>query len=96
MNRIETNDLFKSAYFLTRSCRLVETRINGNDQVRFLLEGENIEEEEQMYLCGQAVTNPLHLKESLNFLRQLLNQTLQTRNQNPKRRTHEQNFQAGD
>ena len=89
MNQMEITDLFKGAYFLTRSCRIKETRLVGGNQVRFIIEGENILEEEKRYQTGQASVNPLQLKECLNYLREKLTQTLRTRTQD--RRPHAPN-----
>jgi hypothetical protein len=79
MNRIlETNDLFKGAYLLSRSYRLRETRFVEGHQVRFVLEGENIADEDLRYHTGQALVDPLRLKECVRILREILNQTLKT------------------
>ncbi len=94
MNQMEITDLFKGAYFLTRSCRIVETKLVGGNQVRFIIEGENLLEEEERYQTGQASVNPLQLKECLNFLRNKLTQTLRTQNTN--RRVHEPNHRRGN
>jgi hypothetical protein len=79
MNQLlETNDLFKGAYLLSCSCRLKETRFVGGHQVRFVLEGEQIEAEDLRYLSGQARVDPLLLKECVGILREILTQTLKT------------------
>lgn len=86
MNRLEITDLFKGAYFLTCSARIKETRLVGDNQVRFILEGENLLKEEELYQTGQASVNPLQLKACLDFLRAKLTQTLRTGTEN--RREH--------
>lgn len=83
MNQMEITDLFKGAYFLTRYCRIKEIRLVGNNQVRFLIEGDNLLEEEELYQTGQATVNPLQLKECLNYLREKLTQTLRTQDRKP-------------
>lgn len=93
MNQMEITDLFKGAYFLTRSCRIKETRLVKGNQVRFIIEGENLAEEEERYQTGQATVNPLQLKECLNFLREKLTQTLRTGTKD--RRPHEPNHSRG-
>ena len=93
MSQMEITDLFKGAYFLTRSCRIKETKLVGGNQVRFIIEGENLLEEEERYQTGQATVNPLQLKECLNFLRNKLTQTLRTQN---RRRDHEPNHKRGN
>ena len=89
MNRLEITDLFKGAYFLTCSGRIKEARLVDGNQVRFIIEGENLYEEEQRYLTGQARVNPLQLKECLNYLRQCLSRTLHPNPKNPNRKNHE-------
>lgn len=89
MNRtLETNDLFKGAYLLSQSYRLKETRFVEGHQVRFILEGENIENEDLRYHTGQALVDPLRLKECVKILREILTQTLKT---HKPRRIHAQN-----
>ena len=78
MDRIETNDVFKGAYLLSRSCRLKETRFVDAHQVRFVIEGKDIFDEDRLYHNGQATVEPLRLKECLSFLRKRLNETLNT------------------
>ncbi len=75
MNQLETNDLFKGAYFLSRSCELKETRLLGNDRVVFVIEGRNLIDEENRYRSGNALVDPLHLRENLNFLRDIMRTT---------------------
>jgi len=87
-SQLEVTDLFKGAYFLTQSIPIKETKLSGVDQVRFVFAGENLLKQEQNYQSGQAMVNPLHLKECLRFLRDKLKQTLKTKNPNWNRRTH--------
>ncbi len=79
MNQMEITDLFKGAYLLTQYGRIKEIRKVGNNQVRFVIEGENLVEEEERYQTGQASVNPLQLKACLDFLREKLTQTLRDR-----------------
>ena len=88
MNRIETNDLFKGAYLLSRSFRLKETLFIDNHQVRFVIEGDDIKAEDLRYHTGQALVDPLRLKECLRVLREILTQTLNT---HQPRKNHAQN-----
>jgi hypothetical protein len=89
MNQMETSDIFQGAYFLTCSCRIKETKLVGGNQVRFVIEGKNLLEEEERYRTGQASVNPLQLKECLNFLRHKLSQTLRTGTpKNPHAQNH--------
>ncbi len=90
---LETNDIFKGAYLLSCSFTLKETRFVDSHQVRFVIEGENIDQEDLLYHTGRAKVNPLRLKEWLNFLREILNRTLET---NKPRRSHASNSQRGN
>ncbi len=93
MNRtLETNDIFKGAYLLSRSFSLKGTHFVDSHQVRFVIEGENIELEDRRYNTGQGLVEPLRLKECLNLLRDILNRTLQT---HKPRRTHASNSKRG-
>ena len=89
MNQMEVTDIFKGAYFLTRYARIKEIRKAGDNQVRFLIEGENLLEAEELYQTGQASVNPLQLKACLDYLREKLVQTLRTGTQS--RSNHAQN-----
>ena len=75
---IETNDLFRGAYLLSQRCSLKETKFIDDHQVRFILEGEKILEEDKLYHTGQGNVEPLRFKASLNYLRKLLTETLKT------------------
>ena len=88
MNSLETNDLFKGAYFLTRSFKLIETKYVDGHQVRFVLEGENIEAEEICYQTGHALADPRQLKDCVKLLRDLLYKTL---NQHQPRKHYAEN-----
>ncbi len=90
ITQIETDDLFKGAYFLCSSGQIKEVRILNSRQVRFLIEGEDLNEAEQRFYTGQAVIDPLRLRESLNYLRDLLKRKLnETELTTTTRRTYE-------
>ncbi len=90
---LETNDIFKGAYLLSRSFNLKETLFVDSHQVRFVIEGEDIEAEDRLYHTGGALVEPLRLKECMNLLRDVLNRTLRT---HKPRRTHYQNSRRGN
>ncbi len=75
-NQISTDDLFKASYFLCNSGILKEVKVLNDRQVRFLIEGEKLEEAEQRFYTGKAVVDPLSLKETLSYLRELLKRKL--------------------
>lgn len=79
---IETTDIFRGAYLLTQGARLASTRVVRN-QVRFVIEGEGIEDMDARYRLGTALVNPVALRETLNLLRDLIFERLR-----PEKRTH--------
>jgi hypothetical protein len=68
---IETADLFRGAYLLCSGGRLGVTRF-ARGQVTFVIEGEKVAEEDRRYRTGQALVNPVQLRESVNLLRDLV------------------------
>ncbi|MBU3915322.1 hypothetical protein KKA14_07290 [bacterium] len=78
MRQLETNDLFKGAYLLSQSFTLKETKFVEGHQVRFVIEGEDIMTEDMRYHTGQALVDPLRLKECVKILREILSKTLRT------------------
>jgi hypothetical protein len=95
MNQLEITDLFKGAYFLTCSARIKEARLVGRNQVRFIIEGENLAQEEELYQTGNASVDPLKLKACLDFLREKLTQTLRTGTENWRDHGHHQQRRVG-
>ncbi len=98
MNQIEIDDLFKGAYFLCHSGQLRDIRVTDNHQVRFVIEGEGLLEAERRFYTGKALVNPLLLRESLNYLRDLLKRTLdknRIKNLNGRREKHETKRHGG-
>ncbi len=68
---IETADLYRGAYLLCSGGRLGETRY-ARGQVLFVIEGEKVAEEDRRYRTGQALVNPVQLRETVNLLRDLV------------------------
>ena len=79
MSAIETADIFRGAYLLTQGARLADTRLVRN-QVRFVIEGEGVTEHDERYRLGQALVNPVQLRETLNLLRDLVFERLRMEN----------------
>ena len=71
MSAIETADIFRGAYLLTQGGRLTDTCVHRN-QVRFVIEGEGVAEQDERYRLGRALVNPVALRETLNLLRDLI------------------------
>jgi hypothetical protein len=88
LSAIETADIFRGAYLLTQGARLADTRLVRN-QVRFVIEGEGVTEHDERYRLGQALVNPVQLRETLNLLRDLVFERLRqekTHGAHPARR----------
>jgi hypothetical protein len=82
---IETADLFRGAYLLCRGARVGCTRL-CRGQVLFVIEGEDVAEEDLRYRTGAALVNPVQLRETLNLLRDLVFERL--RDETEERRIH--------
>ena len=74
MNRLETTDIFHSAFFLCMGGDLQSVRFtqkNGRTAV-FMITGRNLDRHDRDYRTGKARVNPLQLRDSLNRLRDAL------------------------
>lgn len=69
---IETGDMYRGAYLLCAGGYLEDARMTGRGEVRFLISGEEIQDEDLRYGSGQALVNPVQLRETLNLLRDVL------------------------
>lgn len=78
MDSIETGDLFRAAYLVSRGGRVARVYVEGRDHVVLLLEGEALLQEDQRYRKAAGLVEPLTLKENLNRLRDLVKTTLRT------------------
>ncbi|MGK5090541.1 hypothetical protein WDW89_00845 [Deltaproteobacteria bacterium TL4] len=58
--------------------------MNEDRQVTFIIEGDEMRQKDLLYRTGRASVNPLQLRETLNFLRDVIFETL--RQENPGRR----------
>ena len=72
MTEIETKDIFRGAYLLCCGGRLSSTRMEGNRQMVFVISGQGLVERDLSYRMGQALVNPLQLRETLNLLRDII------------------------
>jgi hypothetical protein len=70
-NAIETADLYRGAYLLCCGGRIGETRLSRG-QVLFVIEGDEVIEEDRRYRTGKALVNPVQLRETVNLLRDLV------------------------
>ena len=71
---LETTDIFRGAFFLSMGGDLCGVRIKGNGKriASFLIQGEDLNRLDKEYRNGQALVNPLQLRESLNHLRDII------------------------
>ena len=74
----EITDIFRGAFFLCNGGDLAGIRMEGNGKriATFLIRGEGLSRLDKEYRNGQALVNPLQLRESLNHLRDILFKTL--------------------
>ncbi len=72
MEEIVTKDIFRSAHLLCMGGHLRKTKLVRNQHILFVIQGHGLELEDQRYRTGQALVNPLQLREALNLLRDLV------------------------
>lgn len=70
--KIETGDIYRGAYLLCAGGYLEDSRMTRRGEVLFLISGEEIHDEDMRYRTGQALVNPLQLRETLNLLRDIV------------------------
>jgi len=85
---VETSDIFRGAFFLSKGGRLSGAYLSedGRGIVSFLIIGDDLPELDRAYRDGKATVNPLQLRESLNHLRDILFKTLRENERNNKER----------
>ena len=76
---VETTDIFHCAFYLCNGADLCGVRIkhNGRPIGSFQIKGEGLAALDKEYRNGKALVNPLQLRESLNYLRNILFDKLQ-------------------
>ncbi len=77
-NTLETTDLFKGAFFLCVGGNLnsIHVEHNGRQTATFMITGMDLERHNNDYITGNALVNPIRLKNALNHLRDVLFNTL--------------------
>lgn len=85
---IETGDVFRAAYLVSRGGRVVKATVQGGDHVVLTLAGEDIDHEDLRYRTAAGMVEPLRLKENLNRLRDLVKKTLRTEEHHDRRIPH--------
>ncbi len=71
-HEVETTDIYRGAYLLCRGGRVGRMAMGHGGQVVFVIEGEGLTEEDMRYRTGNALVNPLQLRETLNLLRDMV------------------------
>ena len=91
---LETTDIFRGAFFLSKGSDLTDIRVrrNGKRIATFLITGKDIEKLDRDYRSGRALVNPVQLRESLNHLRDVLFEKLREN----ERRTRHGDRKRGD
>lgn len=81
MVNLEITDIFRGAFLLASGGDLAEIRIrnNGKRIATFLITGENLDKLDREYRTGQALVNPVQLREALNHLRDVMFRKLRER-----------------
>ena|SRR3989339_1856289 len=78
----ETSDIFLSAFFLAMGSDLLEIKIVNTHQniASFLIAGNNLSKLDKDFASGKALVNPVLLRSSLNWLRDVLFEKLRKNN----------------
>ena len=79
MKTIETNDVYKGAYLLCTKATLKAVHVQKNKRVVFVFFGEETAQEDWNYRSGQGLVNPQAYKQGINYLRDLISETLKAR-----------------
>ena len=68
MDRIETNNVFRVAYHLTRPAKDVSLSIDDKGEKRFIVEGDALYLDDLNYHAGKALVNPLVFERLCRYL----------------------------
>ena len=86
---LETTDIFRGAFFLSKGGKLSDVLMSKDHRqiVSFRIIGEDLLTLDEAYRTGKATVDPLQLRESLNHLRDVLFRALREneRNKNNER-----------
>ena len=88
MIELETGDVFRAAYLVSRGGTVIKAAVQGADHVVLTLKGEGLDQEDQRYRTAAGMVEPLRLKENLNRVRDLVKKTLQTVHHHDRRFPH--------
>lgn len=88
VEEVETGDVFRAAYLVSRGGRVVKATLQVGDHVVLTVKGEDLDHEDLRYRTGEGLVEPLRLKENLNRLRDLVKTTLTTSARHDRRFPH--------
>ena len=79
LSRLETKDLWQSAYMLAQGSSLedVTVRVNGKKEVYFTIGGDNLTSQAQEFRSGRAVCNVSALRASMIHLKDEIHRVIQ-------------------
>jgi len=86
MAHFETTDIFKGAFFLSSGGNLSGISFNKRHIATFMFTGKGLYHLDQEYRTGTALVNPVHLRASLNHLRDILFEMRDRRKRDDRRR----------
>jgi hypothetical protein len=89
MDTLETSCIFRSAFHVCQGADLLGIKVSNNGRriATFQLIGEGLYQQDKAYRSGEALVNPLQLREALNHVRDRLFKRL--KNENEGRRGNE-------
>ena len=78
LSRLETKDLWQTAYMLAQGSSLEDTavRVNGKREVYFVIGGDNLLTQAREFRSGRAVCNVASLRSSMLHLKEELHKAL--------------------
>ena len=69
---LETTDIFRGAFFMCVGGDFAGIRFGSRKVASFMFKGKDLNKHDKAYINGHALVNPLHFREALNYLRDLL------------------------
>ena len=90
MEKTRTQDIYYGAYLLTEGSKLKKVKISGkyNRTIIFEFEAPEISTLMNKYYSGKSLVNVLHLRSSINLLRDIVHDKL---NENESKRMRKEN-----
>lgn len=88
ISEIETGDVFRAAYLVSRGGNVVKATVQGKDHVVLTVKGEDLDTEDRRYRTALGLCEPLQLKENLNRVRDLVKTALRTSDHHDRRFPH--------